>query len=380
MDCSVTRFKLFLFTGVCSIFLTTACTSLKEDTGYGYTRASDKGPICETALRDEVAFQWGWRPEVRFHHANKSQVSSTRVVVSGKGIAEDRQNPRHFSYRCEVDVQTDRVAEMELNWKDRPVHAKRKGQQLCRDAVKTRVRQTYDNSAQLVFGSSDSQHIFRNIDAITGIANLRGQSGKGQIEYECEFNRRDDRLTRVDYFWINKTSQSLPARTGDAITLCHDSIREKGVKNGASKVRFSPPRVDTNSKHMRFVHGDGKIRIRKDWKNMTYQCHVNVRNGSINRSNYLLITDAIPSTRPSEELVEQCQRAVARKIVDNESELDVNFYAIKFIPENWKHMKRGRERIRGKVKLSGEGLAKAYPFSCTVDIYSGKVTKTTLKY
>ncbi|NNF96349.1 MAG: hypothetical protein HKM94_05425 [Halobacteria archaeon] len=251
---------------------------------------------------------------------------------------------------------------------------------LCQDAVITKVRRTHDTSARLVFGSSDSQHLFRNIDAITGTAKVHGQTGKGRIEFECEVNRRNDRLTRVDYAWINKPSAPPLTSTGNTVAVCHDSIREKARQNGAIKVRFSPPRVDRSSKHERIVHGDGKIKVRRHWKNMSYQCHVNVRNDSINRSSYLLRAGTTPSTRPDDELVEQCEKAVARKIADIESDLDVNLYAIKFNPKKWKQLKRGKKRIRGKVKLSGDGLARAYPFSCTIDIYSGKVTDTTLNY
>ena len=113
---------------------------------------------------------------------------------------------------------------------------------------------------------------------------------------------------------------------------------------------------------------------------MTYQCHVSARNDRITRSSYLLRAGTKPSIRPNDELVEQCEKAVAREIADIESDLDINLYTIKFNPEKWKQLKRGKKRIRGRVKLSGNGLARVYPFSCTLDIYSGKVTNTTLNY
>ncbi len=380
MDSNLTRSKLFLGTGCSVILLIASCTQVKEDSEQEYAMESEAVPLCKSAVRDEVAFQWGWQPEVRFHVADKKPVTSRKVLVTGRGMAKDRKNPRSFGYRCVIDVQAGRVAEIELNWPEKQDHANRKGLALCQDEVIARVRRTHDTSARLAFGSSDSQHLFRNIDAITGTAKVHGQSGRGRIEFECEFNRRNDRLNHVDYTWINKPLEPSTASTSNTVAACHASIREKARQNGAIKVRFSPPRIDRRSKRERIVHGDGKLKIRKHWKNMTYQCHVNARNDRINRSSYLLRTGTTPSTRPNDELVEQCEKAVTRKIADIESDLDVNLYAIKFNPKKWKQLKRGKKRIKGKVKLSGEGLARVYPFSCTIDIYSGKVTDTTLNY
>lgn len=381
MESRVTRESLFLFIGISFILLITSCAPVREDPEYGYGREKVEAvPVCKSALRDEVAFQWGRRPEIRFQATDKKAVSSRTVLVTGSGVAKDRKKPRPFAYRCEINIRTGRIAELELKWEEKAAGAGRKGLALCRSAVKTRVRRSYNNSARLEFGSSDSQYLSRHIEAITGTAKVHGPSGRGRIKYECEVNRRNDRLNHVDYSWINKPSGPPSARMGNSVALCHDAIREKAKRNGADRVRFSPPRIDRRSKHERIVHGDGKINLRKHWKNISYQCHVNVESARVHRSSYHLGADTTPAFRPKDELKEQCEKAVARRISKIESNLDVNLYALNFNPKKWKHLGNGKEQLRGNVRLGGDGHAKAYPFSCTVDIYSGKVTKTTLNY
>ena len=170
MDSSVTRFKLFLCIGCCFIFFLTSCTLVKEGSDHEYVNAPEAVPMCESALREEVAFQWGWQPVVKFNVAEKRPISSRKIQVTGKAMAKDRTIPRSFDYRCVIDVRTGRIAEMELNWHEKLDHADFKELAICQDAVLTKVRRTHDATARLAFGLSDSQHLFKNIDSVTGTA------------------------------------------------------------------------------------------------------------------------------------------------------------------------------------------------------------------
>jgi len=153
---------------------------------------------------------------------------------------------------------------------------------LCQKMVRWETGKEYGNNTKIIFHSGQTYGISRREEGVRGDATVRAGRERKRIDYECVINLSQGKVTQVNY---HAADQSVD--TG-VIATCQSVVIDKISQDlgYAAQIAFAAADTSTVSGNRQTVRGPARVRTRSDWRNIHYNCTLDIRRNRVTEVYY----------------------------------------------------------------------------------------------
>lgn len=303
MNSRITKSVERLLTGLLLSLILSGCNEYYDkpdyvyDPGYdpGYSGVNDHYMIknCELRVENKISRKLGYDARIDFGYVDVSDISDYRSRIKGEAYTSDQNERMRIDYRCMVERDNGRVTDVNLDWKNKPVHGGNKvnAASTCKSHISKKVQRETGAKVSIDFRKHDSKDMSGKRRRVTGKAQVISNQGKGKIQYECVVDTAHMEVDNAHYHW----TQHLPSGNGNAgydkqkaQRKCHTAISKKLKKEGYIKIEFKSTKFTAVGSSDLLVKGKINMSDQGRHQPARYECRVNAHNGNVKSTDYWL--------------------------------------------------------------------------------------------
>jgi hypothetical protein len=164
----------------------------------------------------------------------------------------------------------------------------------CQAAITRKVKSAYAGIDTVTYDTSTTTAYFISNaeEGIRGKGQFRQTNNWKSFNYDCKVNIRTGTVTTATYSLITGQTSKPASPDSPSVSQCHAAISGKIKQSyaGVEKVIYDSSKITTYfiSNAEEGVKGNGQFFQGSSWNNFTYDCQVNIRNGTITSTTYTL--------------------------------------------------------------------------------------------
>jgi hypothetical protein len=165
----------------------------------------------------------------------------------------------------------------------------------CQAAITSKVKSAYAGVEKVTYDTSTTTAYFisNGEEGIRGKGQFRQTNNWKSFNYDCTVNIRTGTVTTATYSLTTGQTSKPASPDSPSARQCHTAISGKIKQSyaGVEKVIY-----DTGTTTSYFISngeegikGNGQFLQGSSWKNFTYDCKINIRNGTVSSATYTLV-------------------------------------------------------------------------------------------
>ncbi|PLY11989.1 MAG: hypothetical protein C0631_17910 [Sedimenticola sp.] len=293
------------------IATTASCTPVRDNSpDYTYsTHRSDSVALCKDAVTTKINRDKGHGMNIQFDRPEVFEASRRIDTVEGRGVLRDNRRYTNFEYRCDINVDSNRVVRTDVDYQydadDNQLV------RVCQDQIRDKVHKEVGPGARLNFKPADTEQLSRRQVRISGEYDVSLNNRTGKMSYQCEINKRIDKIASYSNRWLIPLSAPVRANEQD----CHDAVLKKARRNGADRVKIESTERERSSRDQVKIYGDAALLDGRQWKSIEYVCRINTRSDRLETVNYKFKSGGsgpVHSMKGNQHIESLCKKALTQ--------------------------------------------------------------------